>query len=372
MDNTLLIHKDCVDGPLAGHLRAANPGHKVVVISKNTEAINPAAGHVSADPRDRFTVKRKFIGLLKRSAKWTADPNGRSTDFAPVQHMEQGCFKFGCSYCYTERHVPNNFLKIYDDLRCAVDLAAQIDRDIPAAEEKFFARNKKPIERVRDPAHNRFVTFELGCDSDLTTSNSVTRHDGYAGHIVEVLNGIAEETQSIMTSFATKSADVDQFIAGCKHPHRHRIRLSVSPEHHRVVLEGNTSKTIDRLHAVNRLVDAGFEVHINLSPIVVTDTFVEEYAALLELIDSVLTPRAKAQLAFEAIFLTHSEKLFLPMAQTMPRAHEMMVEGPLPLVPKPNKPAVLSYSRKNKTSLKAELGYLIEGITPYARVRYAI
>ncbi len=370
MEKTLFIHKDCLNSELADHLRTANPDHKVIPITSNSKITNPDYNLISLNPKDRFLQKKKFLGLLKREAKWNIDPNGRSTDFLPSLMMEQGCHKFGCSYCYTERNYPNNFLKIYNDLFKIVDLANQIDQNQDQMEAKFIQVNKKRFERNRDPKHNQMITIDLGCDSDVVTSNSTTIHDNYHGHMVDAMNRIAETTSSIMTSFATKSSEIDPFINGCKYPSRHRIRLSLSPENHRQILEQNTSKTIDRLHAVNKLVNAGFEVHINLSPIVITENFQKEYGELLQLINSTLEDNAKAQLAYEAIFLTHSEKLFEPMSCSVPKAHQMMVNGPLPLVPKWNKPNVLSYSRQDKKQLKEIMNGLVHNYTPYSRIRY--
>ena len=370
MENTLFLHKDCSNSPLAQNLKIANPTSKVILISKNTQVTNPDYNLISLNPKDRFLQKKRYIALLKREAKWGLDCNGRSTDFLPSQMMEQGCYKFGCSYCYTERNFPNNFLKIYNDLFKVVSLSEYIDQNQDVCEQKFFQETKKPFERNRDSKHNKMITIDLGCDSDVVTSNSVTSHSLYHGHMVEVMNLVAENTENIMTSFATKSADIEPFINGCKHPNKHRIRLSLMPEHHRQTLEQNTSKIEDRLQAVNDLVHAGFEVHINLSPIVITDNFKSEYSQLLSLINDKLTQQAKNQMAYEIIFLTHSEKMFNPISQCVPKAHNMMVNGPLKLVPKWNKPNVLSYSKADKNVLKLEMRNMISKITPYSRIRY--
>jgi spore photoproduct lyase len=132
----------------------------------------------------------------------------------------------------------------------------------------------------------------------------------------------------------------------------------------------NTAPIAARLEAVNRLVAAGFEAHLNLSPIVVTDEFEQEYEALLRQVDDALTPEAKAQLAYEVIFLTHSAELFEPVAARRPEAHAMMVAGRLPLAAKPHKPGVLTYTQKDKAPLKRFLREAVERITPYARIRY--
>lgn len=370
MQNTLFLHKDCVNSPLAQNLKIANPNSQVVLIKKNTELTNPNYNLISLHPKDRFLQKKRFVGLLKREAKWSLDCNGRSTDFLPSQMMEQGCYKFGCSYCYTERNYPNNFLKIYNDLFKLVDLSIYIDQNQEVCEEKFFKETKKRFERERNQHHNKMVTIDLGCDSDVVTSNSTTMHSSYHGHMVEVMNLVAANTKNVMTSFATKSSEIDVFIEGCKFPDKHRIRLSLMPEHHRQILEQNTSKIIDRLHATNKLVDAGFEVHINLSPIVITNHFKNEYSELLSLVNDTLSDKAKKQMAYEIIFLTHSEKMFEPISQCVPKAHNLMVNGPLKLVPKWNKPNVLSYSQSDKSNLKNTMKDIISRYTPYSNIRY--
>ena len=138
MENTLFIHKDCVDSNISQQLKIANPNSKVTIINTNSKITNPDHGLISISPKDRFKQKKKFIGLLKREAKWNVDYNGRSTDFLPSLMMEQGCYKFGCSYCYTERNYPNNFLKIYNDLFKIVALAKYIEDDQHFLEEKFI------------------------------------------------------------------------------------------------------------------------------------------------------------------------------------------------------------------------------------------
>jgi DNA repair photolyase len=199
--------------------------------------------------------------------------------------------------------------------------------------------------------------------------NQLTENKDYPGHIIDIINQVSEIPEA-MISFATKSASFDSFIKHVKKPEMTRIRLSLMPEHHRVKLEMNTAKIIDRLNAINKLVDAGFEVHINLSPIVVTENFAAEYADLLKLVNETLSKKAKDQLAYEIIFLTHSASLFYKTPMYAPEAHNMMVNGPLKLEPKWNKPTVLSYSRKDKDQLKTIMHGLIDEFTPYARIRY--
>lgn len=364
----LFVSEKEVDNPLLTHMTAAHPSARVSMIKANTHAYNPKHGLVSSDCRDHFREKGAKAALLHRNAKWTPDPNGNSTDFLPGQMMTQGC-AFGCSYCYTERHYLNNYPKLYGDVYKVVDMVQQTMDNLDHYRSKMLSLTHRDFEMYRDPAHGDWVTFDLGCDSDCTLDNQLTAHDGFPGHVVDIMNRIAKIPKA-KTSFATKSAAFSSFLLNCDKPQHHRIRLSVMPEHHRKVLEMNTAPIIDRLQAANELYSVGFEVHLNLSPIVVTENYETEYMDLLKLIDDVLLLGVKKQLAYEVIFLTHSEKQFDMVNAYAPKAHRMMVDGPLKLVPKPNKPNVLSYSRKDKVELKTKLRQMIEQVTPYSRVRY--
>lgn len=366
--DTLLVHDHENPSPLLSHMRHAHPDADVVDLKYNTQSWKPVYGLMSDTPRERFRTKRKLAALLHRNAKWRPDPNGNSTDFLPNIMMTQGC-GFGCTYCYTERHYSNNYPKLYGDVFEVVTMMQSTMDNLPHWRSKMKVVAHKDFERHRDPKHGNFITFDLGCDSDCVLDNQITAHDGYCGHVIDIMNR-ASLIPECMTSFATKSACLQPFIDHVERPSHHRIRLSLMPEHHRQRLEINTAPILARLDAANKLVDAGFEVHLNLSPIVVTADFESEYSVLLQLIDSTLTPAAKSQLAYEIIFLTHSTKLFEPVAEYAPKAHAMMTDGPCKLVPKPNKANVLSYSVEDKKRLKPLIRSMISEYTPYGRIRY--
>lgn len=283
--------------------------------------------------------------------------------------LTSGC-KFNCSYCYLDRHDPHaSFPKLYDDALAVVGLLKSALTNKNESRELFRKVCGKDLERYRDPKHGPYMTFDLGCDSDVVLDNQMTAHDGYPGHIIEIINKVAEIPEA-MVSFATKSDAFDNFIKYVKNPNMCRIRLSMMPEHHRQVLEMNTAKIFSRASAITKLVAAGFEVHINLSPIVVTKNFTQEYTELLKFIDQNISDQAKKQLAYEIIFLTHSESLFNIIPEYAPKAHDMMVNGPFELIPKDNKPNVLSYSKEDKKVFKSILQELIKKYTPYSRIRY--
>lgn len=366
--STIYAHKSSMSTGLFSNMRQAFPSATVIPIATNTRIENPSYDLISIDPKKRGLQKRQFVGMLHRNAQWKLDPNGRSTDFLPSNMLSYGC-RFMCTYCYVDRRDPATFPKLFDDVFCVVDLINDSMKNIDRSRKLFLNLNKKDLERYRDPKHGPYVTFDLGCDSDCALDNQLTAHANYSGHIIDIINQVSDIPDA-MISFATKSSDIDSFISHVKKPNMCRIRLSLMPEHHRQVLELNTSKIVERLNAINKLVDAGFEVHINLSPIVVTANLAVEYANLLQLVDSALTQKAKDQLAYEIIFLTHSPVLYDKTPEYAPKAHDMMVNGPLKLVPKWNKPNVYSYSQADKGQLKLVMRGLIQEFTPYARIRY--
>jgi len=364
----LFVHQQEVDSTLLHHMELAHPSATIQLIKHNTHAYDPRYGNSSSSYKDHFREKAKKAALLHRAAKWKPDPNGNSTDFLPGQMMAQGC-GFGCTYCYTERHFVNNYPKMYGDVYKVVDMIKDVMDNEADWRFKMKESTRKDFEKHRDPKHGNFITFDLGCDSDCTLDNQLTQHSNFPGHIVDIMNQVSE-IPNAMTSFATKSAAFDSFLEHTKRPQHHRIRLSLMPEHHRKTLEINTAPIQDRLSAINRLVDKGFEVHINLSPIVVTESHEKEYRDLLSEINDTLSKEAKAQMAYEAIYLTHTEKQFPMVSSYAPKAHKMMVEGPCQLVPKPNKPQVLSYTSAEKRRLKSLFREIVNEITPYSRVRY--
>lgn len=282
--------------------------------------------------------------------------------------IQSGC-GYLCSYCYLDRHGPS-YIKLYDDCFKFVNFCQDVEQNLQIYRQKFNKETKKDFERHRDSRHNQFVTIDIGCDDQITLSNRVTKSVDYPGHVVDIVNQVGDSTQEIMLSFASKDADFSDYAKNIKHPNKNRIRLSLMPENHRKVLELNTSKIEDRINSINVLVDMGFEVHINLSPIVITDNFIEEYSELLTNVNDVLTQRAKDQMAYEIIFVTHENVVNENMQTYMPKAFEMITNGICALEPKWNKKNIYSYSRKDKILLKEEMNSIINRYTPYSRIRY--
>jgi spore photoproduct lyase len=73
------------------------------------------------------------------------------------------------------------------------------------------------------------------------------------------------------------------------------------------IVEVNTSKIYLRIKAINKFIEAGWNVHINFSPVIYYDNWLNDYKQLFELIDKEVIYKDKVKC--EVIFLTHNEYL---------------------------------------------------------------
>lgn len=119
-------------------------------------------------------------------------------------------------------------------------------------------------------------------------------------------------------------------------------------------------------------VAAGYEVHVDFSPVVVRDGWLADWAALLDQLDAGLGPAAKAQLAAEVIFLTRNRGLHEVNLGWHPRAEELIWR---PDLQQPKRSQNGSWNVRYRTGAKggyvAALVDLIGERLPYCRVRYA-
>ncbi len=69
---------------------------------------------------------------------------------------------------------------------------------------------------------------------------------------------------------------------------------------------------------------AGYEVHLNFSPVVIQEGWQEAYDALFQQVDDTIGARAREQLAAEVIFLTHNERLHEVNLRWHPKAEALL------------------------------------------------
>jgi DNA repair photolyase len=138
------------------------------------------------------------------------------------------------------------------------------------------------------------------------------------------------------------------------------------------LLDVRTSRVGERIGAVDDFVEAGYEVHLNFSPVVLRDGWEEDWAALLRQLDDTLSPAAKAQAAAEVILLTHERDLHEVNLGWHPTAEDLLWQPELQQ-PKRSQNGQLTVRYRNdvKRAGVVRLTALITEHAPWLRIRYA-
>ena len=210
-------------------------------------------------------------------------PSGRSTDFISPS-FGHGCL-YNCSYCYMKRHKPEGLSVATNTM----DILTEINSHV------WFATVDKPNQT------GDYITYDISCNEDFAL------HAKY--HEWETIFKFFRDHPLAMGSFATKHVNND--LLSFRPEGKIRIRFSLMPEDYRKVLEPNTNEITDRLYAVWDFLACGYEVHLNFSPVIVHDNWLEKYRELFILIDTysgMMNWKAiNSPVKAEVIFLTHNE-----------------------------------------------------------------
>ncbi len=263
----------------------------------NIESVHRDESNIEA--WNRIKSSTLILGIKKSIS---ARPNTRSSDWIAPSHSS-GC-AMSCSYCYVARR------KGYAN---PITVFANIERIKSYISNKCKRLGTKPItddNRQTDPV--KWV-WDIGENNDCSVYAMVSDN-------IKDLIELFAEIPNAKASFATKYVN-DQLLS-YNHGGNTRIRFSLIPEHVSKVVDVRTSSISDRINAINRFVDAGYEVHINLSPVIIYENWLADYSKLFDTLNQTLTPQAKAQLKAEVIFLTHNEKLHAINMQWHPKAEE--------------------------------------------------
>ena len=157
--------------------------------------------------------------------------------------------------------------------------------------------------------------YDLGENSDLSV-------DALVSDNVRDLVALYRDLPNAKASFATKYVNRDLLTYDPRG--KTRVRFSLMPERTARVVDVRTSPMPERIRAINDFVEAGYEVHLNFSPVIVREGWEDDYAELFEQLDDVLSDAAKTQLEAEVIFLTHNAGLHEVNLRWHPRAEELL------------------------------------------------
>jgi spore photoproduct lyase len=210
-------------------------------------------------------------------------PSGRSTDYISPS-FGWGCL-YNCSYCYLKRHKPEG-LSIATN---TMDILTEINS------HAWFADTSNKPNQTGD-----YITYDISCNEDFAL------HAKY--HDWRTIFKFFRDHPLAMGSFATKYVNKDLLTFGPEG--KIRIRFSLIPHALHRVLEPNTSGIYERLSAVQEFRNAGYEVHLNFSPVIVHDNWLDHYEALFQDIATMARHHNWDHEAVKAevIFLTHNEE----------------------------------------------------------------
>jgi len=271
--------------------------------------------------------------------------SGRSTDYISPS-FGYGCL-FNCSYCYMKRHLP-------DGLTVAGNpdtILQAIDRHV-----HFYADVDKPNQ-----THPHFITYDISCNEDFAL------HAKF--HEWEKIFSFFRDHDLASASMATKT--VPTRFLDFNPEGKVRIRFSLMPQRIADMLEPNTAKIKDRVAAINTFIEAGYDIHVNFSPVVLYKGWKEDYANLFTMLNATVAEEHKPSVLAEVIMLTHEEKKHIAnLENNLPGEHLLWN-------PALQEPKTSQYGGKNvryKRGLKRqainEFIELHDTLIPWNTIRY--
>ncbi|PJE95393.1 spore photoproduct lyase family protein [Streptomyces carminius] len=305
--------------------------------------------HGEADNTARWVrVKTETLVLGVRKTL-TVRPNGRSADWI-APGASNGC-AMACAYCYVPRR------KGYAN---PITVFTNTDRIVERLGRHIAAQGPKPAPDQRDPAAWVYDIGENGdCSVDALVCDSTAE-----------LVAAFRRWPTAKASFATKFVNPDLLAYDPRG--RTRIRFSLMPAADSRLLDIRTSPVAERIAAAGDFLAAGYEVHFNLSPVVVRPGWEEAWTGLLRELDDVLPPAVKAQAAAEVIMLTHNRDLHEVNLGWHPRAEEALWRPEVQEAKRSeNGSRNVRYRAGVKRAAVERLRGLIAAHAPWLRVRYA-
>ena len=206
--------------------------------------------------------------------------SGRSSDFI-APSFGFGCL-LNCSYCYLKRHKP-----------IGLDYATNVADILTAINDHaYFTTVDKPNQ-----THPSFISYDISCNEDFAL------HAKY--YDWKMIFDFFKDHEYAMATLATKIIPHSDLLE-YDPKNKIRIRFSLMPQRISCILEPNTALITDRIQAINDFKNAGYDVHINFSPVVIYSGWLDDYKELFEQVNRGVLNKYKKDVLAEVIFLTHN------------------------------------------------------------------
>ena len=294
----------------------------------------------------RMTSEALVLGV---TPSLTARPNGRYADFIAPSTANGGAM--ACAYCYAPRH---------GGYSNPITVFANIEEIVGYLERHVRRQGPKPPASQCDP--DAWV-YDIGENSDCSVDALLSRN---VADLVELFARLPTAKASFATTYVNRELlDLD--------PRGHtRIRFSLMAAADAKLFDVRTSPVAKRIAAIDDFVAAGYEVHLNLSPVVVHDGWLEAWGDLLTQVADGVGPAARAQLAAQVIFLTHDARVHDVNLGRHPMAEDLLWRPDLQEIKRSRTGDVnVRYRAGGKAEHVADLADLVARILPACRLRYA-
>lgn len=238
--------------------------------------------------------------IEKRQLKTlTIKPSGRSSDYI-APSFATGCL-LKCSYCYMKRNTPEG-LTIYDNVD---EILLKVDKHVKFA----YSRNLVSKPNQTD---SKYITYDISCNEDFGLH--------LPHHQWEKIFTFFKQHTIAKGTFATKV--IPKKLLTFNPNGKIRIRFSLMPQKLSDILEPKSAKIIKRIKAINTFIEAGYDVHVNFSPVILFSGFELHYKHLFELLNENVKEEYKHKVLAEVIFLTHNEqKHYYNLTNNIPGEH---------------------------------------------------
>lgn len=212
-----------------------------------------------------------------------------------------------------------------------------------------------------DQTHDKYWTYDFSCNEDYILH---AKHHNWQ----ELFTFFKNHPYAFGTA-ATKY--VNKNLLSFNPERKVRIRFSLMPQKFSTILEPNTSLIEDRIKAVNDFYNAGYDVHLNYSPVIAVQGSKTLYANLFQQVDRLIDDNIKPHVKAEIIFLTHNRKMHQYNLKHATKAEQLLWH------PAIQEDKVSSYGGKNirykrhlKAKMEARFSALLKHILPWQEIRY--
>ncbi len=235
---------------------------------------------------DQWVRIKQEVLVLGEKKGLSARRNERSSDWI-APSTANGC-AMACSYCYVPRR--KGFAN-------PITVFTNIEKITGYLERHAGRQGVKPEPNQCDPVD---WVYDLGENSDCSVDAMVSDN---VRDLVDLFGRLPNAKASFATKFVNRDLLAYDPRGGT------RVRFSLMPAETSKQVDIRTSKVADRIAALDDFVAAGYEVHLNLSPVIVHEGWLDDWAELFDQVADGTNEATKQQLAAEIIFLTHNPGL---------------------------------------------------------------